>query len=100
MNINQLLELFDLDRGFTKAQLDESYKDLVQVWHPDKYAHNPRLQQKAEEKLKEINSGYRALQEFLSGSGHAFDRNAASAESAHVETRHMHHDQNHPHEHT
>jgi nucleotide-binding universal stress UspA family protein/DnaJ-domain-containing protein 1 len=98
MNIDQLLELFDLDRGFTKNQLDQSYKDLIQIWHPDKYAYNPRLQQKAEEKLKEINAAYRSLQEFLSRSGLAFDRNAASAESAHLRTCHMHHDPNKPYE--
>lgn len=58
MDSDRLLESFGLNRNFTKANLDQAYKDLVQVWHPDKYSYNPRLQRKAEEKLKEINNAY------------------------------------------
>jgi curved DNA-binding protein CbpA len=31
---------------------------LANVWHPDRFVGNPRLQKKAEEKLKEINAAY------------------------------------------
>jgi nucleotide-binding universal stress UspA family protein len=66
VDIDQSLELFELRKNFTTEELDQSYKDLVQVWHPDRYANNPRLQQKADEKLREINSAYGLLKEFLS----------------------------------
>jgi hypothetical protein len=52
------------------ASLDEikkAYRDLVKVWHPDRFDHDPALQQKAQEKLKEINAAYDALIAFLGG---------------------------------
>jgi hypothetical protein len=42
-------------------QLRAAYRDLVQVWHPDRFAHDPRLRRKAEEKLKNINRAYEML---------------------------------------
>jgi cytoskeletal protein RodZ len=42
-------------------ELKSAYRDLAKVWHPDRFAHDPRLQQKAQEKLKEINDAYEQL---------------------------------------
>jgi hypothetical protein len=39
----------------------QAYKDLVKVWHPDRFSHDPRLQQKAQEKLQEINEAYEKI---------------------------------------
>ena len=64
----KLIELFDLEENYTKSQLDQSYSDLVQIWHPDKYSHNKRLQLKVEEKLKEINLAYAKLKQNLAKS--------------------------------
>jgi len=37
---------------------------MVNIWHPDRFSSNPRLKQKAENKLKEINEAYEAMQSF------------------------------------
>ena len=37
------------------------YRDLAQVWHPDRFQENPRLREKAEAKLKAINHAYEAI---------------------------------------
>jgi len=37
---------------------------LANVWHPDRFVGNPRLQKKAEEKLKEINAAYEYINSF------------------------------------
>ncbi len=68
MNIDESIELLGLNRNFTKIQLEQAYRDLVQVWHPDRYSYNPRLQRKAEAKLKEINNAYELLQKVLASS--------------------------------
>jgi hypothetical protein len=44
----------------------QAYKDLVNIWHPDRIGDNPRLKKKAEEKLKDINLAYEELNSFLS----------------------------------
>lgn len=55
------IEILGLEAGATKAEVKEAYRDLVHVWHPDRFAQNPRLQKKAEDKLKEINAAYEEL---------------------------------------
>ncbi len=47
--------------GAPLEQIEQAHRDLVNVWHPDRFAQNPRLQRKAEEKLKEINAAHDAL---------------------------------------
>src|ERR1017187_535362 len=72
--ISAYLELFDLPDFFSEAQLKQAYRDLVQVWHPDKHAHHERLRIKAEEKMKEINQAYEALQSSLINGCFRFER--------------------------
>ena len=48
--------------GFSAwSQVQKAYRDLVQVWHPDRFTNNERLQSKAQEQLKEINLAYEYL---------------------------------------
>ncbi len=86
MDIDRLLESFGLPRNFTKSDLDQAHKDLVQVWHPDKYSYNPRLQHKAEEKLKEINNAYALLQTRFFSSNTEFGRQGARHRSPSLRT--------------
>lgn len=47
--------------GASMAEIRQAYRDLVQVWHPDRFQGNPRLRKKAEESLKQINLAYNAI---------------------------------------
>lgn len=51
--------------GASPEEVKEAYRDLVKVWHPDRFTDNPRLQQRAQEKLKEINLAYDTLLAYL-----------------------------------
>jgi hypothetical protein len=73
-HIPRYLELFDLPDSFTEAQLKQAYHDLVQVWHPDKHSHNERLRRKADDKMKEINQAYQALESRLVNGVFRFER--------------------------
>ena len=42
-------------------ELKAAHRDLAKVWHPDRFLHDPRLQEKAQEKLKEINEAYEQI---------------------------------------
>lgn len=52
------LQTLSLDQTASFDQIREAYQDLVMVWHPDRFLHNPRLYKKAEEKLKQVNQAY------------------------------------------
>jgi hypothetical protein len=54
-------ELLGVAPGASGRELKQAYHDMAKVWHPDRFSHDPRLQQKAQEKLKEINEAYERL---------------------------------------
>jgi DnaJ domain len=54
-------ELLGVAAGASAQELKRAHRDLAKVWHPDRFAHDPRLQRKAQEKLKEINEAYDQL---------------------------------------
>ena len=54
-------EVLGVKPGVSDRELKTAHRDLAKVWHPDRFGHDPRLQQKAQEKLKEINEAYEQL---------------------------------------
>lgn len=71
MKINRCFEILELHRGASVEEAKQAYKDIASVWHPDRFSHNPRLREKAEKKLKEINVAYVTVKSFLSQKGNA-----------------------------
>ena len=55
-------EILHLKPGASEAAIQQAYRDLVRVWHPDRFAADARLQKIAEEKLSQINQAYTALE--------------------------------------
>jgi hypothetical protein len=51
----------DLEPGANPDEVKRSYRELVKVWHPDRFNGDPRLQIKADEKLKQINLAYERI---------------------------------------
>ena len=65
-------KILGLSTSASEEDLKNAYRELVQVWHPDRFTHNPSLQKRAEEQLKEINSAYEAIRKHIAYT----DRNA------------------------
>ncbi len=65
-DINRCYELLEIEPGASLEEIKRAYRDLAFVWHPDRFAHNDRLQQKAQQRLTEINQAYQDLVLFLS----------------------------------
>lgn len=51
----------DLEPGASIDQVKVAWRDLAQVWHPDRFANSERLKAKAEEQLKQINEAYNRI---------------------------------------
>lgn len=72
MDLERAFEVLGVEPTATAQEVRDSYRDLVKVWHPDRFASDPVLQRKAQEKLKDINEAYEAVGAFLAGArGHA-----------------------------
>ncbi len=59
--INGYYKTLEVSRTTSLEEIAESYRVLVKVWHPDRFAHDPVLQARAQEKLKELNEAYEQL---------------------------------------
>lgn len=55
MDRSSALRVLGLAASATQPQIREAHRDLVAVWHPDRFQGNDRLRKKAEDRLKEIN---------------------------------------------
>jgi hypothetical protein len=64
--MDKYYQILGLNPGASEEEIKQTYKDLVNVWHPDRFS-NPRLKEKANEKLKEINEAYDKLKSYIAG---------------------------------
>src|ERR1044072_1373619 len=60
-DLSKAYEVLGVKPGVSNRELKAAHRDLAKVWHPDRFLHDPRLQEKAQEKLKEINEAYELL---------------------------------------
>jgi DnaJ domain len=64
--LTRFYKILDLEPETSLEEVKKSYRDLVKVWHPDRFHDNQRLQKKANEKLRRINEAYAMLTLYLS----------------------------------
>lgn len=74
MDFQDCLRLLELKTCSSVEEARRGYRDLVRVWHPDRFSGDPRLRKRAEEKVKELNIAYEEMvrhleQETLRGEG-------------------------------
>src|ERR1700722_16663013 len=69
LQIKEALDVLALKPGASSIEIKEAYRDLVKVWHPDRFGSDPRLRQKAEDRLRDLNEAYRLLQAGSAGEG-------------------------------
>ncbi len=55
------LRTLGLREGASWNEIRDTYRDLVKVWHPDRFSHDGKLRSRAEEKLKEVNAAFQYL---------------------------------------
>jgi hypothetical protein len=53
--------ILGLEPGASREELRLAYRDCVEAWHPDRFAHCPERQQRAQARLKQINEAYHRL---------------------------------------
>ncbi len=63
MDLPRAFQILEIQESASLPEIKKAYRDLTQVWHPDRYTNNPRLYEKSVEKMKEINAAYECIVE-------------------------------------
>ena len=61
MTYDEALRLLGLEEGATEADIKLAYKELAQILHPDKFAGNKKLSERANEQFKMVNEARELL---------------------------------------
>lgn len=79
MRLEDSYDLLELPPTASDEEVRNAYRDLTKVWHPDRFAHDPTLRRKSEEKLKTINEAYETIRAARAGGrwGSATDEKAS-----------------------
>ena len=59
MDTRAAFSLLGISPGVPPDAIRDAYRDLAKVWHPDRFAGDPRLQAKASERMRELNEALR-----------------------------------------
>lgn len=60
-DLRECYRILDVEPSASLDEVKRSYRELVKVWHPDRFTNDPSLQAKAQEKLKQINLAYERI---------------------------------------
>lgn len=58
MDLRQAYKILEIPESSSMPEIKQVYRDLANIWHPDRHMQNERLQTKALEKMKELNAAY------------------------------------------
>ena len=61
MDLKNCYRILEIHETASLSEIKQAYRDMIGIWHPDRYVQNPRLHEKATEKLKELNLAYNEL---------------------------------------
>lgn len=81
MNRNEALHILGLDDDATADDIKIAYRETVQILHPDKFAGNEKLQNRATEQFKRLQEAYELLSS-SSGGSRAGRRSGPAASSS------------------
>jgi hypothetical protein len=59
--LEQCYRLLEVAPEAAPSEIKQVYWDLVKVWHPERFADDPRLQEKAKRKLEQISDAFNCI---------------------------------------
>lgn len=83
MNRREALRALGLDEDASMEDIKTAYKETVQILHPDRFANNKKLQDRATEQFKNLQDAYEFLTKGKTSRGSSSRRQTSSASGAH-----------------
>ena len=91
MNRTEALRILGLNEDATPEEIETAYKETVQILHPDRFAGNKKLQERATEQFKNLQDAYEYLNSTkgkkAGGSGSSRAYSSARSSQMQVEAR-------------
>lgn len=81
-NLHDSYLVLELPQGAPLNDAKVAYRDLVRIWHPDRFQTDDRLRRRCEEKVKQLNAAYQTLEAALGRQGPVTSAAAAPAPAA------------------
>ena len=81
-DMSKWYQILDLEPGASPEEVKQAYRDMVKVWHPDRFGSDERLRGKAEEMQKEINLAFERLEDYVPPPASEVDEEEAAVEVA------------------
>jgi hypothetical protein len=69
LNAEECRRILGVPADATEETIRQVYRDLVRVWHPDRFQSDERLRQIAQDNLRKINDAYAALKDRPTAAG-------------------------------
>lgn len=87
MNRTEALRVLGLDEDATAEDVKIAYRETAQILHPDRFASNKKLQQRATEQFKNLQEAYGVLTSGKASTSRSRERSASSFQDAEIEAR-------------
>jgi DnaJ domain len=65
MDLDECYRILELEPGATQADLKQAYRDLIKVWHPDRFPGDERFKRSAGAKTRQLNEAFATLNDFI-----------------------------------
>jgi len=65
-NYERCCEILEIAPGTPMPEIERSFRELIKVWHPDRFADNPTLQLRASQKTSELTRSFRWIRKHAS----------------------------------
>lgn len=82
VSYHDALKVLDLLPSASSAEAEAAYRDLIKVWHPDRFPTDERLRMKAEEKTKQLTEAMTVIRNFSTAKQAGPPPSASSTEQA------------------
>jgi hypothetical protein len=64
--IKNCYRILELEESASTQDVKQAWREMAKVWHPDRFPNDPKLQERGQEKLKDVNAAYQILTDYLS----------------------------------